>query len=236
MDAPLPAAVEPLGAAAGLGEPDPRAVAAERLTFFVDAVVAIAITLLALDLGVPEGDTNHDLLNSMYANRETYIGFLISFYVIGTHWANHHKIARYVTRLGGRLTLVTMLWLFTLVVTPFATRVLSGGDGGFQVRFILYAAVQALSGFFYLLVVRQIQVHRLYRPDTPPDIFGNAYFGSGALAVGFLVSIPVAFHTTYAYDCWIAFPIAIALARHLYQRRAKSRAKTAVPSQVPPVE
>jgi len=210
-------------------EPDPKAVAAERLTFFADAVIAIAMTLLALDLFAPKGTedtTNSALLDLMWRNRETYIGFLISFYVIGTHWSSHHRIFRYVTRIGGRLTLFSLLWLFTLVVTPFATRMLTG-EGAFQVRFILYAVVQALSGVFFLLMVREIQANRLYRADIPPDKFSNAYFGSGALAAGFLASVPVSFYTTNAYDCWIVLPIVTALARRHYQRRIAARAKAA---------
>src|SRR4051812_13800152 len=174
------------------GEPDPRAVAAERLTFFADAVIAIAITLLALDLWVPEGTTNRELLHSAYVHRADYIGFLISFYVIGAHWSGHHRVFRYVTRLGGRLSILTLLWLLMQVVTPFATRVLTGG-GAFQPRFILYAVVQALAGLFFLLMVRQIQVHRLYRPDIPKDRFADAYFGTGSMAAAFLISIPLAF-------------------------------------------
>jgi uncharacterized membrane protein len=199
-------------------QPDPRAVAAERLTFFADAVIAIAITLLALELYVPEGHTNQELLHSMYLHRDEYIAFVISFYVIGNFWAHHHKVFRYVTTLGGRLVFLTLLWLFFLVLTPFATRVLSG-VGGDQVRFVLYAGIQALAGLVWVLMVSEIQRNRLYRPDTPPDMFANAYYGSGSFVVGFLVSIPFAFFTDFGYDFWIAFPIGTAIVRNLLRRR-----------------
>jgi uncharacterized membrane protein len=201
-------------------EPDPRAVASERLTFFADAVIAIAITLLALDLKAPGGSSNKELLASVSANRGSYIAFLISFAVIARHWAGHHRMFRYVTRLGGRIPLLSMLWLLMLVVTPFTTQVL-GDDGGFQFRFIVYASVQALAGIFFLLMVREIKAYRLYRPNTPPGLFADAYFGAGGLALGFLVSIPVSFRTEYAYDCWIAFPILAAGAHALWNRRHK---------------
>jgi hypothetical protein len=56
--------------------------AMERLTFFSDAVVAIAITLLALDLPVPEGDTFSVFWSSVHRNAGHYAAFLISFFVI----------------------------------------------------------------------------------------------------------------------------------------------------------
>jgi uncharacterized membrane protein len=197
-------------------EPDPRAIAAERLTFFADAVIAIAITLLALELSAPEGRTNREVLHSMYLHRDQYISFVISFYVIGFYWAHHHKVFRYVTVLGGRLVFLTLLWLFLLVLDPFATRVLSG-EGGFQVRFVFYALVQTLAGLVWLSMVAQIQRNGLYRAATPPDLFKNAYFGTGGLAAGFLLSIPFAFFLSdYAYDLWIVVPIGTALVRRLF--------------------
>jgi uncharacterized membrane protein len=200
-------------------EPDPRAVAAERLTFFADAVIAIAITLLALELSAPQGRTNHEVLHSMYEHRDEYISFVISFYVIGFYWAHHHKVFRYMTVLGGRLVFLTLLWLFVLVLTPFATRVLSG-DGGFQVRFVFYAIVQAVAGLLWVLMVFEIQRNRIYRMETPPDLFRNAYFGTGGLAAGFLLSIPFAFFAPdYAYDFWIVVPIATALIRRRFRGR-----------------
>ena len=86
-----------------LEEADPRAVAAERMTFFADAVIAIAITLLALELPVPRGvdiKTNAQLWSALAEGRQEYLAFLISFVVIGTHWSAHHRIFRYVTTIG----------------------------------------------------------------------------------------------------------------------------------------
>src|SRR4051794_8977616 len=80
-----------------------RAVAAERLTFFADAVIAIAITLLALELPTPLGSTNHELLESVGEHQGEYIAFLISFVVIGAHWSGHHRVFRHVESIGGRL-------------------------------------------------------------------------------------------------------------------------------------
>ncbi len=138
--------------------------------------------------------------------------------VVGAHWAGHHRVFRYVTALDGQLTRLTLYWLLAQVLTPFATKVLTG-EGAFQVRFIFYASVQAAAGILFLLMLREIHRHRLYRPDTPPRMLAYAAVRTGTLAGAFLVSIPVAFVTPYAYVCWIVFPFAVPLIMRIARRR-----------------
>ena len=75
--------------------------AAERLVFFSDAVVAIAITLLALELPIPQGGSTGVLLNSLGTNSIAYLTFLISFLVVGAHWQAHHRVFRYLRWVDG---------------------------------------------------------------------------------------------------------------------------------------
>ncbi|HVV21423.1 MAG TPA: TMEM175 family protein [Pseudonocardiaceae bacterium] len=183
-----------------------RVISAERLTVFVDAVIAIALTLLALDLPVPSGDTNGAMLRSALDHREEYLAFVISFWVIGAHWNAHHQIFRHVTGLGGRLTSLTMLWLFMQVVTPFATRVITG-DGAFQARFGFYSLVQVLADLLFALMLREVQRGKLYDPTTPPGMFRHAYTRDIGMIIGFALSVPVSFLTDYSWVCWIVVPM-----------------------------
>jgi TMEM175 potassium channel family protein len=68
-----------------------RETSAERLMLFSDAVLAIALTLLALELPIPDGKDNAEVLHSAYEYRWEYFTFLISFMVIATHWRAHHR-------------------------------------------------------------------------------------------------------------------------------------------------
>lgn len=199
-----------------------RGIAAERLTFFSDAVVAIAITLLSLELPLPEGATSAELLRSLGDHQNEYISFLISFAVIGGHWRAHHRLFHYVTTLGGGLLQLSFAWLLMQVITPFATKVIAE-EGGFEFRFVFYALVQVVALALFLLMTRQIQRHHLYREDTPPELFGGIHRGVGTMALAFAVSIPVAFFTHWAYACWIVIP----LVGHLlfrFRRRAAAAA------------
>lgn len=183
-----------------------RAIAAERLTFFADAVIAIAITLLALDLPLPQGTTNAAMLHALRVNEDAYLAFVISFMVIAAHWRGHHRVFRYVTHLDGRLTGLTMTWLFMQVIVPFATRVLTG-DGAFQARFGFYAVVQIASFVPFALMVREIKRNHLYRANTPPTMFSSTYVRMIGIGAGFALSIPVSLFTHYAYICWIVAPV-----------------------------
>jgi uncharacterized membrane protein len=219
----LPCMTEPSPPATSAEPYDVRAAAVERLTFFADAVIAIAITLLALDLPIPEGSTNHEVLVSVRDHRDEYLAFLISFAVIGAHWRGHHAVFRYVTTLGGRLPRLTITWLLMQVITPFATRVLTG-DGAFQARFIFYAAVQTLSGVFFLLMLREIRRCDLLRPDTPPRILRSSNVQTAVLTAAFLISIPISFRTEWAYACWIFVPVLGGLATRIARRRSDAGA------------
>jgi uncharacterized membrane protein len=142
----------------GADDPQVEASSAERVIFFSDAVVAIAITLLALGLPVPAGFdrmTNGQLQHALGNNWDEYFPFLISFVVIANHWAVHRKIFRYVNRLNSQVIAANLVWLLMMIVTPFATRVIEG-DGGFAVRFTLYALVQIVASACLLLMSIEI--------------------------------------------------------------------------------
>jgi uncharacterized membrane protein len=195
-----------------------RAIAAERLTFFSDAVVAIAISLLALELPLPEGATSAELFRSLGDHQSEYISFLISFVVIGGHWRAHHRLFHYVSTLDGGLIRLSFGWLLMQVIMPFATKVIAE-DGAFAFRFVFYALVQVVALTVFLLMTWRIQHNHHYRADTPPELFGRTYRGVGVMVAAFAVSIPVAFFTQWAYACWLVFPV---VANLLFKARGRA--------------
>lgn len=106
-------------------EPDKFELPLERVLFFSDAIVAIAITLLALELRlpVPEDQPLHyaDLLRPWHL----YLAFLLSFINISSFWNLHHRLFIYIKKMDDRLKLVNTCWLFFIVTLPFASSVLS---------------------------------------------------------------------------------------------------------------
>jgi uncharacterized membrane protein len=202
---PGPPAARPAG-----DEPEVEAKAADRVVFFSDAVVAIAITLLALALPLPvttKSTTNHQLLDALGGDRDGYLAFLISFAVIGNHWAVHRRIFRYVNRLDGTLVRLDMIWLLMMIITPFATRILTG-NGGFGVRFTIYTLVQVIASTCLLLMSREIRDKDLMRADAPESARHPEDSHTLTLILVFLISIPVAFVAgQWAFVLWVAIPV-----------------------------
>jgi uncharacterized membrane protein len=179
--------------------------AAERLVFFSDALVAIAITLLAFNLPVPHVTVNSNpaLLHALAAKLPAYLVFLISFVVIGAHWRSHHRLFRDVARLDAYVTALDMVWLLMIIITPFATRLLIGG-GGFGVRFGLYAVIQVVTLLAFWLMSRRLRDSRLLRPGSSPPLSAEGELAVLFAAAMFAISIPLGFFTGWAYACWLA--------------------------------
>lgn len=189
--------------------------------FFSDAVVAIAVTLLALDLPVPSGGSDMDMWGFAGEHATEYLAFLVSFLVIASHWSAHHRVFSYLQWFSTRLFQLNMVWLCLIILTPFATRVIYG-DGAFLVRFGFYAAVQALLCVVMILMKLEMSRNDLCRDDLQADTFAYGYWVAGSLGVGFAVSIPVALLVgQWAFLCWAAAPLALRVVRGLRGSRRR---------------
>ncbi|HEX8425846.1 TMEM175 family protein [Hymenobacter sp.] len=95
----------------------------ERVILFTDAVFAIAITLLAIELKVPElhHATEHAALSGLLQLTGQFIGFLISFFIIAVYWVAHHRIFRFVVRTSPRMLWLNIVFLLSIVLMPFTT-------------------------------------------------------------------------------------------------------------------
>jgi uncharacterized membrane protein len=200
-------------------ETEVEAKAADRVVFFSDAVLAIAITLLALDLPIPALDhhlTEVELLRQFGHDWSTYLNFVISFLVIGNHWLSHRHIFRYVCRTDSVVGRLNMLWLLMMIATPYATRLLTG-DGARGVRFLIYGLIQIIATLCLLGISRHTARAGLLLPDAPERARHPDPLPYLAWVLVFLVSIPVSFATAWAYAIWALMP---ATTRGLHQLRA----------------
>jgi uncharacterized membrane protein len=198
--------------------------ASDRLISFTDAVVAIAITLLALDLPVPTGHTVPAFWASVVNDSGQYLAFLISFAAIAGGWSEHHELFRYARGTDGRMKTLHLAWLLTIIVLPFATKLLFDREHLDQAVHALhwgfYSLVQVLESGALLAMVRRMVSRDMLAPDTPPRVVAEVTGQSVALILGFGLSIPVFFATSYAWVLWIVAPLLVRVVR----RRRRARA------------
>ncbi|GIH08180.1 DUF1211 domain-containing membrane protein [Rhizocola hellebori] len=197
----------------------------DRTVFFSDAVFAIAMTLLALDLPLPEGETNAEIWRSFAENLDDgYLAFVISFLVIAMFWIRHHRFFQRIARLNTSLVVFNLLSLFSIIVVPFATRALPS-QGKFSLGPILYSCVMLLWGLAFVLMVRAAQRGRLWRDGTPSSTPGDLIFGTFAGLSMFAVSIPLALiDPRLAQASWVLIPVVAATAGRLRERGRPSPA------------
>ncbi|MGD0557857.1 MAG: TMEM175 family protein [Streptosporangiaceae bacterium] len=209
-------------APSGTDAPEVEARAADRVIVFSDAVIAIAITLLALALPLPattDATTNGQLLHGLHENFDQYGVFVLSFAVIGSNWSTHRGVFRYVNRMNSRVNSLNMSWLLLMILTPFAARLLAI-NGGFGVRFTIYTLIQVIATACLIQMSRQISRNGLLRSDAPASARHPDNVANFTLIAVFLVSIPVAFVTPWAFATWVAVPV---LTRVLHRRAVNGR-------------
>jgi len=113
----------------------------DRVLFFSDAVFAIAITLLVVDIRVPDIVTN--TAQELSAAKGRIISFAISFLVIGLFWMGHHRLFRYIAALDRRLIFINLLFLGTIAFLPYPTALLFAGGTRQTTGPVFYAACVA---------------------------------------------------------------------------------------------
>ncbi|MEG3634054.1 TMEM175 family protein [Micromonospora palythoicola] len=119
-----------------------------RMTGFSDGVFAIVITLLVIELRVPEHRPG-ELLSALLEQASVYLAFLLSFGYVGVIWLNHHSVLRLIRATTIGLNWINLWLLLGIVIIPFPTMVLAdafahaGTDGDRRVAVLLYALAAA---------------------------------------------------------------------------------------------
>lgn len=191
-----------------------------RLIFFSDAVFAIVLTLLVLELRPPPAKTDAALLNGLWALSPHLLAFVSSFALVSAFWVAHMSIMRMLAAFDWRVAIVNLLFLFTITLMPFAAGVL--GEHGLGVAWQIYCAVliaASLTQTLLLVTIAQAPNHL-----TPRDFwrrFLRALSPAIAFAVGFALN--VAGYRLYSFFCWTLIPVIFLIVRlALGPRRARA--------------
>ncbi|MET8372530.1 TMEM175 family protein [Micromonospora profundi] len=141
----------------------PRVSGTDRMTAFSDGVFAIVITLLVIELRVPEYHEG-ELLTGLLGEGASYLAFIVSFVYIGVLWLNHHALLKLIRGTTLALSWINLGILFGAVIIPFPTAVLAAafthGDVDDQRAAVaLYAASAALMSAPWLVFFAYLRRH-----------------------------------------------------------------------------
>lgn len=196
----------------------------ERLVFFSDAIMAVTITLLALDIRLPDEKVNLDgeeLLAAIWEMAPHLFAYALSFFVIGLFWLSHRRRFDTITGTHASIVWLNFLFLLLLGLLPFATDVLA--ENGGLVATVLYAALVAAISLMLVVISLAAEWRGLLAPDAEHPLKERTLGPSLATSAVFAVSIPIAFiDVDSAQLFWLtAFPL------NVYLMRRRQRTHTA---------
>jgi len=167
----------------------------ERLIFFSDAVFAIAITLLIIEVHPPHlhfGSPWQAYVNALLQLWPNLFGFFVSFFVIGAFWSGHHRAFALAGHYSEKLVGPNLQMLCAIVFMPFATAFMSA-NGGMLVPSALYAGTLIVTGLLSMRLTRLTTSAGIVRRDAAPDAIAYARARGGGVVLGALVSLGIAF-------------------------------------------
>ncbi len=139
-----------------------------RLEAFSDGVIAIAITIMVLEVKVPKWDTFMALTETTHQ----IIAYIFSFLFIAIYWNTHHHIFQSVEKINGKVLWANNLFLFLITIVSFATGWLA--ESWFSRDAVMfYGIIITLCGFSYNILTRtlaSIQENSLLRKAMGRDI------------------------------------------------------------------
>jgi uncharacterized membrane protein len=147
----------PTGSRVSAANVDPMAT--NRLESFSDGVIAVAITLLVLNIGVPGNDTGHSLVYSLGTQWPQYAAYVISFLTIGIIWINHHAMISRLREADHTILILNLLLLLTIGVLPFATDLIAKHRHE-PLAAAVYSGCFMLMAFAFSMLNRQVLIVR----------------------------------------------------------------------------
>jgi len=159
-----------------------------RVVSFSDAVFAITVTLLVLEIRPPTNHTN--LLHGLAALWPSYLAYALTFLFIGQVWANHHIMFDHIRAADRVILLLNTVLLMSVAFLPFTTSVLAGAlhsGHGQRTAAVLYGIAFDATALTFNAIWQYARRHRLLSETLDP---------AGATAIGRRFQLALAWLTT----------------------------------------
>jgi uncharacterized membrane protein len=198
--------------------------AVERTVHFSDAVVAIAITLLTLELRLPEGLAPGEVPGHLLETLSGLVAFLVSFWVIASYWIAHHRIFNRIGAHDGTLLKINFAFLMWVVLVPFSTSmVMEYGES--QLIWDVYVCHLLLTGLTLLWLWRYAsRDERLIGPDADLDTPRRFGIQIWIISAVFMLSIVISFFSV-DYAQWFLLLLYLLSLEGPLRRRLAGRSR-----------
>jgi len=194
----------------------------ERLVFFSDAVFAIAITLLVIEIEIPHlaGKSMAESWQELFALWPSFFGYALSFLVIGRFWIGHHNAFTQIDHYHGRLAWPNLLLLMAIAFMPFATAFLAANLGHFVPAFT-YNLVLLITAVLSRNIIGIATRAPLVRADADPIVLALLRARGTGVILGALTAVLATFISPKFSQAAL---ITIPLWQRLLHRNAFTRA------------
>ncbi len=169
-----------------------------RLEAFSDAVIAILMTIMVLELKIPHGTD----LDSLAPILPIFLTYVLSFIYLGIYWNNHHHMLQATKSVNGKVLWANMHLLFWLSLVPFVTGWM--GENHFApLPTAIYGGVLLCAAIAYTILQTTIVRHHRGENALLADAIGNDFKGKFSIAL-YIVAIVGAFvHQSISHALYV---------------------------------
>jgi uncharacterized membrane protein len=199
-----------------------------RIEALADGIFAVAMTLLVLDVKIPQGEffrSDGELWLRLLSLEHTFIIYFISFIVLGMFWVGHHAQFHYIRYVDHTILWLNLIFLFGITSIPFATDVL-GDFYHLRLPYALYGAkLIGLAGLLLLQILYLRRYPELAQPALTAEVARRIALRTAVFAVVPVVSMAFAFYNSH----WAVYSYFLLLVVHFLPGRVDTFARTATP-------
>jgi uncharacterized membrane protein len=198
----------------------------ERILFFSDAVMAIAMTLLIIEIKAPHiiNDSNAEIWNNLLELMPKFISFFVSFFVIAIYWKAHHHLFGFVKKYTDKLMWINIFFLLSIVLMPFSSAFYSE-NFQLNIPYAIYCVNIVITGLLNCWLVRYISSEKEKLSGVAGNEVFRRYYTLRSLVAPmvFLLSMLLAFYSTSLsrLSFIIIFPV-IYILNHKYKKKGNT--------------
>ena len=171
-----------------------------RMEAFSDGVIAILITIMVLELKVPEGTS----LSALRAVAPVFLSYVLSFIYLGIYWNNHHHLLQAAKRVNGSILWANLHLLFWLSLIPFVTGWM--GENHFVAWPVALYGVDLLLAAIAYFILSQTLIAAHGRDSALGAAIGSDFKGKISVVI-YAIAIPLAF-----VSAWLAYGLYVFVA------------------------